>query len=82
MEPEIAPEAEGSFLEGSLVLMLFDPHNDSGFYKCEVEYTATSVGENSIYDRALYEIVATSKSFKLVIKLPKMINNSESLILV
>ena len=56
VEPTIATESAGSFTEGTLVLMLFDPARDSGYYKCEAEYITLTVGSNQTYTRAEYKI--------------------------
>ena len=56
VEPTIATESAGSFAEGTLVLMLFDPVRDTGYYRCEAEYKTLTVGNNQTYTRAEYKI--------------------------
>ena len=61
VEPTIAIESAGSFVEGTLVLMMFDPVKDAGYYRCEAEYTTTTVGKNQTYTRAEYKITGNSE---------------------
>lgn len=56
VEPVVASDSAGSFAEGTLVLMMFDPEQDTGQYRCEAEYVTTSVGTNMTYVRAEYTV--------------------------
>ncbi|XP_063685224.1 uncharacterized protein LOC134819290 isoform X2 [Bolinopsis microptera] len=61
VEPVIAADSAGSFTEGTLVLMMFNPAEDTGYYMCEAEYTTTTVGRNQTYTRAEYKVTGNNQ---------------------
>jgi len=61
VEPVIAADSAGSFAEGTLVLMMFNPGEDTGYYMCEAQYTTTTVGRNQTYTRAEYRVTGSSE---------------------
>ena len=64
----IADESDDTFDVGTLVIMIFDPDEDEGLYKCNATYTPTlGLGESSEYTVSKYSITGNGIIVKKVV---------------
>jgi len=64
VEDNIADESSGSFVVGTLVIMIFDPVDDAGLYRCNATYTPPgAIGESTEYTVAQYKITGDGQTY-------------------